>query len=193
MTDRPLDVRQPFTLEEGLRAGYSRKQLYGTAFRRLFRGWFLSADVGVTWELTVQTALRAVPQATFATHHTAARLLGGIVPDDPDVHLGSVGAGKSEQDGVVVHRHRREPPLARRRGVRLTSPVRTFLDLAGRLTLVDLVVLGDSLVKRGRCTPRSCGRLRTRGGVGAQDGRGRQPPWSGEPSTRRRRHGSGCS
>ncbi|HET8602110.1 MAG TPA: hypothetical protein VFL99_17435 [Segeticoccus sp.] len=109
----------------------------------------------MTWELTVRTALRAVPQAAFATHHTAARLLGGVVPDEPDVHLGSVGAGKSQLEGVVVHRHRRQPPLVRQHGIRVTSPARTFLDLADRLTLVDLVVLGDSLVKRGRCSPES--------------------------------------
>ncbi|HET7304889.1 MAG TPA: hypothetical protein VFJ12_10125 [Segeticoccus sp.] len=153
MADHRLDIRRPFSLEQGLRAGYSRKQLYGPAFTRLFRGWFLSARTATTWELTVQTALRAVPQADFATHHTAARLMRGIVPDDPDVHLGSVGAGKSEQDGVVVHRHRRQPPLVRRRGIRVTSPARTFLDLADRLNLVDLVILGDSLVKRRQCTP----------------------------------------
>jgi hypothetical protein len=37
--------------------------------------------------------------------------------------------------------------------LRVTSPTQTFLDLAGSLDLVDLVVLGDSLVKAKRVTP----------------------------------------
>ena len=38
-------------------------------------------------------------------------------------------------------------------GVRLTTPVQTFLDLSDGLAIVDLVVLGDSLVKAKRVTP----------------------------------------
>jgi hypothetical protein len=37
--------------------------------------------------------------------------------------------------------------------LRVTNPAQTFLDLAGSLDLVDLVVLGDSLVKAKRVTP----------------------------------------
>lgn len=44
------------------------------------------------------------------------------------------------------------------RGTRISSPSQTFLDLAGPLGLVDLVVLGDSLVRAGHVTP---GRLTT--------------------------------
>jgi hypothetical protein len=40
-----------------------------------------------------------------------------------------------------------------RKGLPVTSPERTFLDLAAVLDLVDLVVLGDSLVARGVTTP----------------------------------------
>ena len=39
------------------------------------------------------------------------------------------------------------------RGLRITDPTRTFLDLAADLDLVDLVVLGDSLCRAGRLTP----------------------------------------
>ena len=37
--------------------------------------------------------------------------------------------------------------------VTITTPIQTFLDLAPELSLVDLVVLGDSLIRRGRLTP----------------------------------------
>jgi hypothetical protein len=39
-------------------------------------------------------------------------------------------------------------------GLRISSPAQTFIDLATELSLVELVVLGDSLVRRGRTTPR---------------------------------------
>ena len=45
------------------------------------------------------------------------------------------------------------PEPRRLRGLPVTGPERTFLDLAGTLDLVDLVVLGDSLVRLGRTTP----------------------------------------
>jgi len=44
--------------------------------------------------------------------------------------------------GIVVHR-----------GLPLTDPTRTFLDLGEDLDLVELVVVGDSLVSAGRVTP----------------------------------------
>lgn len=40
-------------------------------------------------------------------------------------------------------------------GARVTTAEDTFLDLAADLSLVDLVVLGDSLVSKGRATPGS--------------------------------------
>jgi hypothetical protein len=35
----------------------------------------------------------------------------------------------------------------------VTSPARTFVDLADLLALVDLVVVGDALVRLGLCSP----------------------------------------
>jgi len=34
-------------------------------------------------------------------------------------------------------------------GIRVSTPEQVFLDLASRLPLVDLVVVGDQLVRRG--------------------------------------------
>lgn len=44
------------------------------------------------------------------------------------------------------------------RGTPLSSPAQSFLDLAACITLVDLVVLGDSLVAAKRCTSRDLAR-----------------------------------
>lgn len=50
----------------------------------------------------------------------------------------------------MVHESRRHPVTFR--GLPITTPADVFLDLATHLSLVDLVVLGDSLVRRGRTT-----------------------------------------
>ena len=77
-------------------------------------------------------------------------LWGGVVPDDPDIHVTSPGA-RCKTAGIVGHRAKRGQTVTVRRGLRLTTPIQTFLDLAQVLDLVDLVVLGDSLVKKRRC------------------------------------------
>lgn len=153
MQDPGLDVSQPFTLRQWIAAGHTDHQLRGQAFRRLFRGCFVSAATAVTPELLVHGALLMVPGATFATHHTAARLLGGIVPDESATHLGAVGPTKTTRSGIVVHRYRTAPQLVRRGHLRMTSPTRTFLDLTEVLGLVDLVILGDSLTRRHELDP----------------------------------------
>lgn len=168
MPEPRFDARTPFTFQAGLDAGLSRKQLRGDAFVRLFRGCYVSAQVRQTPELVLRAALLAVPSASFVTHHSAARLLGGVVPGSADAHVGTVDHHKTEKSGIVVHRYRAQPELVRRRGVRVTSSVRTFLDLAEVLELVDLVVLGDSLVKRQQLEPehlvRAAQEWRGRGG-----------------------------
>jgi hypothetical protein len=153
MPDEELDIRQPFTLGDGLRAGLTDSQLRSRGFVRLFRGCFVSAAASLTPDLLARAALRAAPVASFAARHTAARILGGTVPHDAETHVGTVGTGRSRKPGILVHRYTDRPELVRRKGVRLTSPVRTFLDLAEVLSLVDLVVLGDSLVKRRQVEP----------------------------------------
>lgn len=92
-------------------------------------------------------ALLVVPGAVVS-HHTAPQVLGGVVPDPGHTHV----TVTRPQD------RRRRPDLRchvqpdvqpwRVDGIPLTAPEPTFVDLAGHLSLVDLVVLGDSSVHR---------------------------------------------
>ncbi|XAS77913.1 DUF559 domain-containing protein [Dermatophilaceae bacterium Sec6.4] len=91
--------------------------------------------------------------ASAASHHTAARLLGGIVPDTDEVHLATVLDKRSRTHGIRTHRYPAAPIVTTCRGVPTTTAEQTFVDLAGCLDLVDLVVLGDSLIRHGRTTP----------------------------------------
>jgi hypothetical protein len=55
--------------------------------------------------------------------------------------------------GIRAHRVRAGQRATTHRGIPVTTVETTFLDLADALDLVDLVALGDSLVRRGLVTP----------------------------------------
>ncbi|GAA2019540.1 DUF559 domain-containing protein [Terrabacter terrae] len=118
----------------------------------LFRGVHVERGVPVTLAVRIEAALLVVTPGSHVSHHTAANLWGGVVPDHPDIHLSSP-RNRTRRDGITAHRRKEGQEVVRFGGFRVTSPVQTFLDLAHCLTLVDLVVLGDSLVRRGRTTP----------------------------------------
>ncbi len=61
--------------------------------------------------------------------------------------------GRMDVDGVDSRVSSDPWGVVSLRGMRVTSPLRTFLDLAEDLDLVDLVVLGDSLVRTTSVTP----------------------------------------
>ncbi|MFQ6171975.1 hypothetical protein ACK8HX_10235 [Oryzobacter sp. R7] len=55
--------------------------------------------------------------------------------------------------GVKPHRYRRRLEITKWHGLPITSPGQTFCDMARFLGLVDLVALGDSLVRKKRLSP----------------------------------------
>lgn len=120
--------------------------------RALFHGVYVTRDLPVTDLVLAEAALLTAEPGSYVSHHTAARLLGGVVPHDPDVHVTSRRL-RVKGSGLTGHRAKAGQQVVRWRGLRLTSPTQTFLDLAHCLTLVDLVVLGDSLVRLRRTTP----------------------------------------
>ncbi|MFN2615808.1 MAG: DUF559 domain-containing protein [Thermoleophilaceae bacterium] len=72
--------------------------------------------------------------------HGSAGALWGIRPDTGKIEV-SVPAGRRPRSpGIVVHRSRTLTPreVTHRHGIRVTTPVRTLLDLAARLTSREL-------------------------------------------------------
>ena len=121
-------------------------------YRAPFHGVYVSVYEPLTAALLARAALLVAEPDSYVSHHTAARLLGAVVPDDPDVHVTS-RRHRVRGEGLAGHRAKVGQRVVRWRGIRMTSPVQTFLDLAHQLSLVDLVVLGDSVVRRRRTTP----------------------------------------
>lgn len=100
-----------------------------------------------------RAALLLAPEGAVVSHWTAARLWGGVVPDNEWTHISFMRDVRFRVRGVKHHRFRHRLDIKRRHGVPITSPEQTFCHLAKHLGLVDLVALGDRLVKKGRCSP----------------------------------------
>lgn len=86
------------------------------------------------------------------THCSAARICGICLPawleQDWKIHIARPSDGcKPRRRNVVGHQLSFKPgEVISFDGVRLTSPARTWLDLAARLSLSELVAAGDSIV-----------------------------------------------
>jgi hypothetical protein len=98
-----------------------------------------------------RAALLLAPEGAVVARHTAAALWGGVVPASPDIQLVIPPGSRLRVSGVDA-RVRRQHETVQHGGLPLTCATQTFLDLAGDLDLVDLVVLGDSLVRSGVAT-----------------------------------------
>ncbi|WP_347351281.1 hypothetical protein [Intrasporangium sp.] len=150
---------EPFLVSQGtggrrvLPEGVTEWDLRSGRYRRLFSRVFISSVATVTPVVLAEAALLLADPGSVASHRTAARIWGGVVPGDGHVHLTCVGGRLPKVKGVRAHRVRPGQLATVHRGVRVTTVETTFLDLADGLGLVDLVVLGDSLVRLGVVTP----------------------------------------
>ncbi|MGZ8737435.1 MAG: DUF559 domain-containing protein [Nocardioides sp.] len=143
-----IDVRRPFTRADAVRAGISPKILRTSLFRRIFRGVFISAEVPDSPFVRAEAALVLHPPTAFASHTTAALLYDLPVPVDPRVHV-TVPTDKDRRSRPEIRNHvtSKMPRVVMWRGLRVSHPFRMFVELASTLSLVDLVVVGDALVK----------------------------------------------
>ncbi|RIK15145.1 MAG: hypothetical protein DCC50_09045 [Acidobacteria bacterium] len=161
-----LDTTMPFRRREALAAGITQHALGSGKYRQLLRGVYVGHGTKVDGYVEARAALLASHRSAFVSHHTAARLYRAVVPHSEKLHVSVPrGAPRAHRGDLLVHASSRSPVVFR--GLRVTSARDTFLDLAARLNLLDLVVLGDSLVRRDRTTPEQLVRA-----AAAAEGRG---------------------
>ncbi len=138
----------PFLRKQGIEAGLTKHQLDGPAYHRLFGSVRVTTQSQLTPEVLARAAMLVVPDAVIS-HHSAARLHGGVLPDDALAHVTVPRARqRRRREGLVVHMGR-DRQTVQYGPLRVTSPALTFCDLADYLNLVDLVVFGDSMLQRG--------------------------------------------
>ncbi|NYE95700.1 hypothetical protein FHU41_001950 [Psychromicrobium silvestre] len=140
-----------FTLAEAKEVELGRGRQRGRDLLIASRGIRVPWGVEQEFHRIVAPLLRMTPGAV-ACWGTAGRLwrlpLPARMQSEQRVHLARVNSSTApERFGVVGHRLRLgEDEVSACSGIPLTSPGRTWLDLAGLLELDELVAAGDALV-----------------------------------------------
>ncbi|MFY0407199.1 hypothetical protein [Solicola sp. PLA-1-18] len=157
----PLRAR-PFTSADVRAQGLSWRVLNGHEVRRLHRGVYVHIALELTLGVEVDAALLALPEGAVASHDTAALLLDLPLPRGAgrELHfwVPRASTGRSVP-GVVLHTSPTRPPTTVVGGRTVTAPGKTFIDMATRLGLDDLVALGDGIVRRTGVLPMELQRL----------------------------------
>jgi very-short-patch-repair endonuclease len=153
--DRPtLDITQPFTTRQAAAAGITPARLRGPGFRQLGKGVYVAATVPPSRLHSVQAALLTHPASAFASHTSAAAVYRIPVPHHPHEHVSVFDADdRRRRAGVRSHVAAAEVRVLTVRGIRVSEPAQTLVELAALLPLVDLVVAGDDLVRREWYSP----------------------------------------
>ncbi len=152
-----MDDRQeprPITRSDAQARGIADHTLRGPAYRKILHDSYLPAGTEVTPVERAMAALDHCGPSAFASHHTAGRFWGLWVPDDPDIHVsGLKGTRLTKATGVRRHEAHRDAEVVQRGPLRVSTPVQTYLSMAKWIDVVSLVVLGDSVVRKGFATP----------------------------------------
>ncbi|WP_066287209.1 hypothetical protein [Arthrobacter sp. B6] len=155
-TPRPLPEElqdRPFTVADAAHAGVSRKRLRHRALHRLGKG---IRSESPTAELPLGIRVRPfieVNERCAASHLTAAELL--VLPrrqqkGTPDMYhvIRPEGSAHLNRAHVIVHRMKLySDEVTTVDGIPVTTPERTWLDMAETLTVDELVAMGDSCVR----------------------------------------------
>jgi hypothetical protein len=145
----PLATHRPFTRRQALAAGLTDARLRSRRFRQLFHGVYIWAGVVMTPILWIRAALLASPPDAVVSHQTALRLygleLGALFP----LHIST--RTRTHARRANIRPHQRIAPIATRRihDVPVTSPLRTIVDIATKVTLVELVQAAEHMIHRG--------------------------------------------
>lgn len=149
-----LDTWHPFTTAQAIATGMSASELAGPGYRRLAKGKYVSSDRRPSAVLEAEAALLGHPPEAIATHSTAAKVYRMPVPPDTEHHVGvPVPRQRRRRHGVRSHVVAPETRVLELHGVRLAAPAEVLVQLAATLPLVELVVVGDFIVRRGWYAP----------------------------------------
>jgi len=147
----PLDVRRPFTRAAGLRVGLGRR-LLSDEFQQVMHGVYLSSSIEVTAVHRAAAALITYGPRAWASHASAARVLGVPIPTLPGEHVTVLDRKRRHRRTGVVCHSAAGGLIVTVEDVRVSAPAQLFVELASMLALVDLVVVGDHLVRRSLIT-----------------------------------------
>jgi hypothetical protein len=146
-----VDLGLIYTWRDARALGARRAQIAGDGVR-VSRGLYLSSVVTPTLVARCRAWSRLLPPGAAFGLETAAELFGLPINGSPDVHaVVSPRKVLPQRRGLRVHVRRLEDAdVIELGGLCVTSPARTYLDLAARRSAAELVVIGDALLRSGR-------------------------------------------
>lgn len=184
-----MNLDEPFRGSEAIAAGMAtRRRLRGPGFRELGRDTYVAAGVELDDRLRIRAAALEVPGAVIGGW--SAVVLQGVAaaPEGAPIEL-VVGARhvRSRPGKILRQDVLGEHEVVRVDGVRVTSPIRTAVDLASRADHVAGVIAVDALAHHFEFHPEELldhpvlrdnprGRRRLLAAVADADARAESPP-----------------
>ncbi|MEO9324293.1 DUF559 domain-containing protein [Nocardioides sp. C4-1] len=149
-----LDPSRPFTSTQARAVGMNMRSVWrGESYISPVVGaWVLASAVDRSTVL--RAALVIHPEGAYASRLTAAAVHGLPVPETPFVHITVTRhQDRRFRPEIKAHVTDRRQRIVVVDGIPVTDVIETFIDCAGHLGLVDMVVLGDALVRRFGISP----------------------------------------
>jgi AbiEi antitoxin C-terminal domain len=150
-----FDPRQPFSRADARAAGLTAEMLLSSRFHKICWDTYIARDVAITPLLRAKAVIKLAPSGSYISHQTAAELWGAAPPSDVATHVTLPSAcGRLVRQGIRSHYRKHWAQTTIRKGVPISTPEETVLDLAAvGVGLVDLVVVADGLIKAGHTSP----------------------------------------
>lgn len=144
----PSSIEGPIRSVSGGAHGLTRRQLQGLRYQSLARGVVFRHGTALDVRTRCEGLRLILPGPATFSHFTAAELHGVPAPRDRLVHVSLISETEPRIRGVAAHRVLELPEPWWISGLPVTTPGRTFVDLAAKLDLYGLVEAGDQLVRR---------------------------------------------
>jgi very-short-patch-repair endonuclease len=148
----PALADRPFTTAEANAAGISRDVLRGPRFRRLFRGTYVRHDLKLTTTVWLHAARLVLPKDAVISHLTALAMYGLDFGVGWPLHFSTATSTHTRQQGITVHRRQGHFHANRIRGLPVTGPERTIVDIATTVGLVQLIQAAEWLIHTKQTT-----------------------------------------
>jgi hypothetical protein len=143
----------PFSTSEAHRLGVSRQRTRGNSLSSPFYGVRTDHPPSSTLERAMAYSKWMAPDQFFS-HFTAAELLPLRLPEgfrESQLHVSSAPPRRAPRShGVIGHQSSLLCPTSHVNGLRVSSPIDTWLSLGSFLRIDELTIIGDGLVSRVR-------------------------------------------